>query len=228
MIITIDGPTASGKSTLARMLAHKLGYYYLYSGLMFRAVAYVLKYHYGYTETQFEHPRLEDITHLLDSKRFVYSYDNTHNERIFFDGVDITPHLKAGNMDQHASIVSRHEGVREQLMELQRAIARSNNVIIDGRDSGSVVFPYADYKFYVTASEQERARRWLKQQQSYGSTISLPEARAFIHERDERDTKRAIAPLVIPKGAYVIDTTYQTPQEAIAAMCAIIDDNSVS
>jgi len=222
MIITIDGPTASGKSTLGRMLAKKLGYYYLYSGLMFRALAYVLKHQYGYTKEQFERPRINEVDQILDPKRFVYTYDDQHKERIFFDGVDITPHLKAEGIDQLASVVSKNSDVREKLMNLQRSIAKANDVIVDGRDSGSVVFPYADYKFYVTASEDERAKRWLKQQGSYGTHRSLGDARAFIHERDQRDSQRTFAPLMIPEGAHVIDNTDQTPQETLNSMLAII------
>ncbi|TET34109.1 (d)CMP kinase [Candidatus Dependentiae bacterium] len=218
MIITIDGPTASGKSTLGRMLAKTLGHYYLYSGLMFRALAYVLKHQYGYTKEQFEQPRMEDVEKVLDPKRFVYTYDDQHKERIFFDEVDITPYLKAGGIDQLASVVSRNGEVREKLMQLQRSIAKSVDVIVDGRDSGSVVFPYADYKFYVTASEDERAKRWLKQQGKYDADGSLEEARAFINERDQRDMKRKNAPLIVPEGAHVIDNTDQTPQETLDSM----------
>lgn len=223
MIITIDGPTASGKSTLGRMLAKELGHYYLYSGLMFRALAYVLKHQYGYTKEQFEQPRMEDIDQVLDPKRFVYTYDDQHKERIFFDEVDIAFHLKAGGIDQLASVVSRNGEVREKLMQLQRSIAKSVDVIVDGRDSGSVVFPYADYKFYVTASEDERAKRWLKQQDKYSVDGSLEKARIFINERDQRDMKRQNAPLIIPDGAHVIDNTDQTPQETLAAMLSIMN-----
>src|SRR3989344_8123854 len=111
MIITIDGPTASGKSTIARNLAKALGYYYLYSGLMFRALAYVLKQQYDYTDEQFDHPRQEDIDWIVDPTRFVYTYDDQHKERIFFDDVDLTPHLKKGDIDQWASIISRNKYV---------------------------------------------------------------------------------------------------------------------
>ena len=222
MIITLDGPTASGKSMLGRMLAKELGYYYLYSGLMFRALAYLLKNQYGYSTEQFENPRIEDIQEILDPTRFVYTYDDQRKERITFDGTDITPHLKEGEIDQFASLVSRSGTVREKLMHLQRSIAKSADLIVDGRDSGSVVFPDADHKFYLTALEDERAERWRKQQRAYGADISLEEARAYITARDQRDMNRKNAPLVIPEGAHVIDNSDQTPRESLDAMLVLM------
>ncbi len=222
MIITIDGPTASGKSTIGRMLAKQLEYYYLYSGLLYRALAYVLKTDYGYTKEQFAHPRTEDIQAALDAARFVYRYDQYKGEQVFFDGNDITQFLKEKSIDQFASLISLHELVRARLLEWQRDIAKSADVIVDGRDSGSVVFPSAEYKFYITASEDERARRWHQQQTQKGLDISFEQARAFIAERDQRDTQRAHSPLIIPEGAQVIDNTDQSHQETLDAMLRTI------
>ena len=222
MIITIDGPTASGKSTVGRMLAKKLGYYYLYSGLLFRAVAYVLLNEYGYTKEQFEQPSIDDIDAVIDPQRFVYRYDDKEGERIFFDGRDITTFLKERHIDQPASIISLNNIVRKKILQLQRTLAQSVNVVVDGRDSGSVVFPHADYKFYITATEKERAQRWQKQQSQYGNDVSFEAAVSFIKERDQRDMKRKHSPLIIPKGAHVIDNTDMTSRETLDAILRIV------
>src|ERR1700688_1140396 len=106
MIITIDGPVASGKSTVSRILAQKLGYYYLCSGLLYRALAYFFIHQCGFTVYTIANPRIEDIAHCLDHQRFVYLYDEHSREHIFFDGHDITPYLKDSFMDKVTSIVS--------------------------------------------------------------------------------------------------------------------------
>ncbi len=223
MIITIDGPTASGKSTVGRMLAKKLGYYYVYSGLLFRAVAYILHNEYGYTKEQFEHPNSDDINAVIDPSRFVYRYNDQEKEQIFFDGRDITPFLKEKSIDQFASLISRNMLVRKKLAQWQRGVAKSVDVVVDGRDSGSVVFPNAEYKFYITASEQERAQRWRRQQVRYGNDIPLEQALSYIKERDQRDMERAHSPLIVPDGAHVIDNTSLTPEQTLDAMLLVIN-----
>ncbi len=215
MIITIDGPTASGKSSVGRMLAKKLGYYYLYSGLLYRALAYLLKHEYGYDEENLTNPGADDIAQVLDSKRFVYCYSDKNPEQVFFDGRDITPELKDRSVDRAASILSTNLAVREYLNELQRAIAKQVDVVVDGRDSGSVVFAHADYKFFLTASEQERAKRWREQQEKLGNSMTLEQAVEFIKERDSRDSHREHAPLRVPQGAHSIDNTGMTLQETL-------------
>lgn len=208
MIITIDGPTASGKSTVGRLLAKELRYYYLYTGLLYRAVAYLLMKERGYTLESLAHPDISLVEQLLDAKKFHYFYDPTDRERIVYNGVDITDHLKGNTIAQGASIVSADLQVREHLNALQRTIANNHNVVIDGRDSGSVVFPHAEHKFFLTASEDERAVRWQKQQTDRGIMLSIADAQEFIHSRDSRDASRAIAPLTIPNGAQTIDATH--------------------
>ena len=223
MTITIDGPTASGKSTVGRLLSKELNYYYLYTGLLYRGLAYLLMKDYGYTLDTVAHPDMQLVEQLLDPKRFVYTYDAQDRERIFFDGSDITPHLKGDTIGQGASIVSTHPDVRERLNKLQRAIAHDHDVVIDGRDAGSVVFPHADVKFFLTASEDERAARWKKQQEQRGEQVSLQKAKAFITKRDRRDSTRPTAPLKIPKGATVIDNSGMTIDETVTAIKKALD-----
>lgn len=218
MIITIDGPTASGKSSVGRELAKRLRFYYVYSGLLYRALAYLLINKKAYKQEQLKNPSAEDIAQMLDPKHFVYRYDDQEQERIFFDVQDITPFLKDSFIDQTASIVSTNEHVRSQMRDIQRIIARSYDLVVDGRDAGSVVFPDAEYKFYLTASPDVRAERWRLQQLKLGEKFTNQQARAQIEERDKRDKTRDIAPLIIPDNAIVVDNSSLTIQETVNKM----------
>ncbi len=215
MIITIDGPAASGKSTVARAIAHQLGYYYLYSGSLFRALAYLLHTYAGYDVQNRAQVSQKDIDIFLDPTRFKYAYTQQSGERIFFDDIDITDRLKTPVVDELASIIATNASVREALKKLQRTIADEHDIVIDGRDSGSVVFPQADYKFYLTASAEERAHRMQKSLEKKGQIISVAQARSDIEHRDARDSNRVIAPLIKPKGAIEIDTTGLSKQETM-------------
>ena len=210
MIITIDGPTASGKSTIGRLLAKKLGAYYLYSGLLYRAVAYLLITRDGYTLTTIDTPNLKKVRALVDPSVFSYRYDDMNGDRIFFEGEDITPFLKDPMIDQAASILSTDKPVRDIINTLQRQIADSKDVIVDGRDAGSIVFPQADYKFYITADKKERAARWQAAQKEKGNDVSLDDALSYLNARDQRDSERVHDPLSVPRNAQVIDTTNMT------------------
>ena len=225
MIITIDGPVASGKSTISRILADKLEYYYICSGLIYRAIAYVLVNHYGYTPETLSSVRVEDVMQCADPKRLQYSYDELSQERIFFDHEDITSYLKDKFIDNITSLVSVNKDVRKAVTLLQRDIADNHNVIIDGRDVGSVVFPNAQLKFFVTASVAVRAERWRKDQERYNNYVSLEEAIRLITERDERDKKRALAPLIVPEDAIIIDTSDVTVEQAVEKMMEHISDD---
>ncbi len=218
MIVTIDGPVASGKSTVSRLLAQKLGYYYLCSGLLYRALAYLLVHNYGYTLETIADCFSEDIAQCFDEQRFSYHYDEKSRERIFFDNNDITPFLKDGFIDKVTSIVSVNSVVRDAVTLLQHTIASKYNVVTDGRDVGSVVFPHAEVKFFVTASVRVRAERWRKDQEKYGNHFSLDQAIALITDRDDRDRNRSIAPLIIPENAIVIDTSDLTIEQTVACM----------
>lgn len=223
MIITMDGPVASGKSTIARIIAHRLGYYYLNSGLLYRALSYVLITMRGYTLETLDQLKQEDIDYCFDTARFSYRYDEQNNERIFFDNQDITPYLKDRIIDQVASIISVNAQVRDAITHIQHRIADDHNIVTDGRDVGSVVFPYADYKFFITASLEVRAQRWQKdQQEKYGNYFSLEKSIAIITDRDERDKTRIIAPLRVPAGGVVVDTSDMTIEQTIAKMFGYI------
>jgi cytidylate kinase len=218
VIITIDGPVASGKSTVSRILAHKLGYYYLCSGLLYRALSYLLINYCEYTLENLNDVTEDDIFRCLNTAQFSYRYTQEGNERIFFDDEDITGYLKDSFIDKVASIISVNGQVRHAITQLQHTIADQHNIVTDGRDVGSVVFPYAEYKFFITASVEIRAQRWLKDQEKYDKHFSLDEAIAIITDRDERDKARTIAPLIIPHNAIIIDTSDLTIDQTIEKM----------
>lgn len=220
MIITIDGPTASGKSTIAELLAKKLGFYYVNTGFLYRAITYILMERKKYTYEMLARPIKKDLEEIIDTKRLIYSYDD--GPHVTFDNVDLTEHLKDASIDKGASIVSGVATVREMLLDLQRDIAKEHNIIAEGRDTGTVVFPHADYKFYLTAELSVRAQRWQELQQSLGTTLTLDEAKRMIKERDERDSKRTIAPLTVSQGAVSIDNSNMSEKETLEEFLKII------
>lgn len=222
MIITIDGPVASGKSTVSRMLAHELGYYYLCSGLLYRALSYLLITVRGYTLQTLDQVTQKDIDYCLDNGQFSYRYDAHNGEHIFFADKNITPYLKDRLIDTVASIISVRPEVRHAITEVQHTISSCHDIVTDGRDVGSVVFPRAEYKFYVTASVEIRAQRWRKDQEKYGNHVSHQEAIAAITDRDERDKNRAIAPLIVPKNAIIIDTSDLNVEQTVKKMLEYI------
>ncbi len=212
MIITIDGPAASGKSSVARELAKRMNIYYLYTGLLYRAVAFVFaqKYkldiheHAGCFDGLKINP--EDIG-LISGITYEY---RDGEPKLFFDGQNITDNLYKREYDQLASHVSANKLVREALLPVQRSIGEKYDIIADGRDCGSVVFPNADYKFYLTASVDVRARRLLEDKDrdaGDNNKRTLEEVKQELEERDHRDINRDVAPLKIPEGALVIDNS---------------------
>ncbi|KKP35609.1 MAG: Cytidylate kinase [candidate division TM6 bacterium GW2011_GWF2_32_72] len=221
MIITIDGPVASGKSTVAKTLAQKLGYHFLNTGLMYRAVAFLLMKKFNYDEKNLLCPTRKAVEVCLDVDKFIYFADGK-GASIFYDGVDITSFLKTPEMDRASSVLSACISVRKILLTLQKKLAKDINIVADGRDTGSVVFPDAKYKFYLTASLEERARRWRLAEALKGVLIAEDEAKKLIKERDQRDMKRDIAPLIVPEGAITIDNTGLTEEETLQKFLSFI------
>lgn len=223
MIITIDGPVASGKSTIGRLLTYKKDLYYLYSGSLFRALGYLLCMYKGYTAETIAQAASADIDWCLDPHRFMYQYSHTDGEQVFFNGVAISMHLKTPLVDQLSSIIGTNAYAREKLVQLQRTIAQNKKSVVDGRDSGSVVFPTAEYKFYVTASPEVRAQRLYNAYQQKGAQITYAQALQAIEERDARDEGRTVAPLKIPTGAIVVDTSDMSIDEVIDYLIEYIE-----
>lgn len=218
MIITIDGPTASGKSTIARMLAHQVGYYYLNSGILFRGLAYVLVHYKNYDQDQLLHARLPDIEEIMKHGSFMYAYDTINQEQAYFNRINITAHMRDAHISNYASILAVNLDARSALARMQHAIAQNRNIVAEGRDMGSVIFPNAAVKFFLTASIEVRARRWLHDQREKGRTLSLEQATIEVQTRDERDANRSIAPLVIPQEAKIVDSSNLNKEQVVSVM----------
>lgn len=217
MIIAIDGPVASGKSTIARRLAHNLGFYYLYTGFLYRGIAYVLAHRYGYDTDMMEHPRPEAIDEIVHRKGFEYRYEQGA-PKIIFEGEDISQYLKSKEVDEWSSRISAHPYVRDAVLEYQVRIGATHDVVAEGRDVGTVVFPEADYKFFLTASVEVRARRWQGMQAQRGAHYSFEESCAAVRERDNRDQDRAHSPLKQASDALLIDCSEMTVDQVVALM----------
>lgn len=215
MIITIDGPSISGKTSIARMLARKLRFEYLSSGSLFRGLAYILVHQFGYHESQLENPTVVDIRHALRMGNLEYRYSYESGEQILWQGKDITLLLADQKIGKYASIIGTNQEVRNALAQLQHEIADDKDIVTDGRDAGSVIFPQAHIKFFLTASLDVRAERWKKNQKEIDRDLSYEQAVQEITERDERDSNRIIAPLRIPEQAIIIDNSNLTKEQVL-------------
>jgi cytidylate kinase len=217
MIITIDGPSASGKSTVAYQLAKRLGIYCVSSGFLYRGIAYVLYTYFGYNESTIQHISQADLRAALDPERFSFTLAVGCGV-VQFDGQSLMSFLKSNEISQAASIIALDHEVRNAVKEILDTLARSYDIVAEGRDMGSVVFPQAECKFFITASVAVRAVRWQKMQEARGVLMSLQEARTEVETRDARDQGRAIAPLIIPKGGIVVDNSSMNMQETIQSI----------
>lgn len=213
-IIAIDGPSGSGKSTISQILAEKLNIEYLNTGLMYRAVTkYFLDKGYS------EETREDILKKLLDE----ISIDFKDN-KLFLNGIDVTEMLRNDEVTANVSWVSARDFVREKMVDLQRKIAEDTSFILDGRDIGSVVFPDAKYKFYLTASALTRAKRRFDQGES---EMTIEQIEKDIIRRDEYDSTRKIAPLKIADGAIVIDSSNLDINQTISLILSYMEDEDV-
>ena len=209
LIITIDGPVAAGKTTAARLLSERLGYRHIDSGSMYRALAW---------KAMQAGIDLANVTMLLDLlARTAFEFQpGPEGFRVLVDGEDVTDVLRLPRTGTAASILSIHPHVREELVKRQRELGAGGGVVMDGRDIGTVVFPYAPVKFYLTASPEERGRR--RFQESPQETGNLEGTLAEVERRDRRDIERPASPLKPAPDAIFIDTTFLSAEEVVKEM----------
>ncbi len=207
LVIAIDGPVGAGKSTVAKLVAQKLGYLYVDTGAMYRAVA-LKALRLG---MDINDPIV--MAMLAEATDIQLQQQEDGSVRVFLDGEDVTEAIRTPEVSEASSIVSAHEGVRKILAERQKAMAKLGGVVMEGRDIQTVIVPDAEVKIFLTAPLEERAkRRWLELKQK-GISVSYEEVLQEVKERDERDKSRAIAPLRKAPDAIEIDTTGMAPEE---------------
>jgi cytidylate kinase len=201
LIVTIDGPSGSGKGTISRALAKRLGWHLLDSGALYRLVAL------AGTRAGIAPEDPEGHARIASAMDVAFGVDPTGGELVRLEGQDVTAAIRSETAGQGASRVAAWPVVRTALLERQRAFAKPPGLVADGRDMGTVVFPQADLKIFLTASPEERAQRRYKQLKDKGSGVSLAALSREITERDLRDSTRAVAPLKPAPDARVIDST---------------------
>jgi cytidylate kinase len=216
-IITIDGPSGAGKSTVSRILAQRLGYTYLDTGAMYRAVA--LKVLESHTDVENENEMREVLSNLTLS--FKQNKDGFH---VFLDGEDVTYEIRTSKISMLASAVSAKPAVRELLTDMQRQIGRKGNMVLEGRDMGTVVFPDAEVKFYLDASAEVRAHRRHREMVEKGESVEWEEVFEDVLKRDANDSNRKLSPLRPTKGAIIIDSTGLTIKEVTDKMLKMIEE----
>lgn len=212
MIIAIDGPAGSGKSTTAREVAKRTGSLYIDTGAMYRAIAlYCLE-----TDTDVESDKLGLKLEKID----VELVSDERGEMVLLNGINVTERLRTRQVSDHSSLVSRRKDVRQKMVELQRKMAErtvhlGGSVVMEGRDIGTVVFPKADYKFFLVAEPEIRAQRRVEDLRILGVDADVDTVLREIQERDARDASRDISPLRKADDAYQIDTSYLSFEEQV-------------
>jgi len=216
--IAIDGPSGAGKSTLAKSISSKIGYLYVDTGALYRTIGY-------YTLQHGVEPKdAEAVTALLPEIKVEMAYLDDGLQHMLLNGQDVTKEIRLPEVSMAASAVSAHPPVRAFLLEMQRELARKNNVIMDGRDIGTVVLPEAQVKVFLTATPEERARRRKLELDQRGTPQPFEEVLADIQKRDWDDSHRPTAPLKQADDAVLLDTTELNVEESEAAMRKIIKE----
>jgi len=215
--IAIDGPAGAGKSTVARRLADELGYYYVDTGAIYRTVAYFFDL-WGIS------PKDSDgIARYIDELTIGIEYDGRGVQHMIMNGMDVTADIRTPEISQKASLVSAQPLVRELLLDMQRDMARKHNVVMDGRDIGTVVLPDATVKIFLTASAEVRARRRTNEYLAKGKKADFDRILKEVQQRDYQDAHRAIAPMKPAKDSVKLDSSEMDIDGVVAAIREILE-----
>ena len=215
--LAIDGPAGSGKSTMAKRLAAELGYRYVDTGAIYRTVAYFFDL-WGVSPKD-----IDGIRRYIDELNIDIEYDEDGLQHMIMNGIDVTADIRTQDISQKASLISAHAIVRDMLLDMQRDVARKHNVIMDGRDIGTVVLPKADVKIFLTASPEVRAQRRTDELIAKGQKADYNKVLQEIKQRDYQDTHREVAPLKMCRDSIKLDTSDLDIDGVIAELKAIIE-----
>ncbi|HCP14743.1 MAG TPA: (d)CMP kinase [Peptococcaceae bacterium] len=217
--ITIDGPAGAGKSTVARAVARKLNYVYIDTGAMYRAVAWLAVQQGLSVEDQ------ASLTVLAEKADIQFKVSHRGQQKIFCNHIDVTHVIRSPQISRLVSEIAAVPGVRQALVKMQQSLAADQNVVMDGRDAGTVILPQAQCKIYLTASVEERARRRLAQMQRLGLTQPMDEVIRDIKQRDYQDVHRSTSPLKPAEDAILLDCTDLDLDETISEVLKIIQNS---
>ncbi len=217
-VVAVDGPAGAGKGAVCRAVAARFGFDYLDTGSIYRAVALLS------LRADVSADAVEKLAELAARMPFAFRETQGLGFRAFLGREDVSDALREERVGRRASRVAALPPVREALLTFQRLYGGGNDIILDGRDTGTVVWPDADIKVFLTADLEERAKRRALELQGKGETVSFPKIRDMMAERDARDSSRAHAPLAPAPDAHHIDTTTLTLEESIAAVVGIVDE----
>ena len=214
--VAIDGPAGAGKSTIAKRLAKELGYMYVDTGAIYRTVAYFFDL-WGVSPKD-----IDGINRYIDELNVGIEYDEDGVQHMIMNGLDVTEDIRTPDISQKASVIAAHAIVREMLLDMQRDVAKQYNVIMDGRDIGSVVLPKATVKIFLTASPEVRAKRRTEELLAKGQKVNYEKILKDIQQRDYQDTQREIAPLKMCRDSVKVDTSELDIDGVVAAIREII------
>lgn len=218
MIIALDGPAGSGKSTTAKLVGKELNFMYIDTGAMYRAMACMVK------NSGVDYFDKNGIIALLDQTAITQQIEpDSGNTRTLLNGVDVSEAIRTPEISKGVGPVCEISEVRKKLVALQREMGKTGNVILDGRDIGTVVFPDADFKFFMDANIKVRAQRRFEELSAKGMSVDVNEVEADIAERDRRDSERADSPLKQADDAILIDTTKLSIEEQVAEIVRIVN-----
>lgn len=214
--IAIDGPAGAGKSTIAKRLAAQLGFYYVDTGAIYRTAAYFMDL-LGISPKD-----VDGVERYIDELNIDICYDEDGLQHMLMNGMDVTGDIRTPDISQKASLISAHGVVRDLLLDMQRDVAKMHNVVMDGRDIGTVVLPKADVKIFLTATAEVRARRRFIELQDRGGHDSYEKVLKELQQRDYQDTHREIAPLKMARDSVKVDTSDMDTDTVVSTIRQIV------